>query len=189
MPDPFSDRPGARLYRTGDLVARRPDGLLEFLGRLDLQVKIRGHRIEIGEIEETIARHPDVRECAVVAREEGSGEKRSTHVPRDGVGPIAPALRENSGDKRLVGYVVPRNGSSPSVTQLRGFLKSTLPDYMVPSTFVFLDALPMTSNGKLDRRALPAPEDTRPEGVFVAPRDPIEETLAGIWARLLAVRG
>ena len=161
--DPF--RAGARMYRTGDRARFLPGGDIQFLGRLDHQVKIRGYRIEIGEIEETLARHPEIRACAIAAWE------------------------ETSGDKRLVGYVVPRNGSSPSVTQLRGFLKDTLPDYMVPSTFVFLDTLPMTPNGKLDRRALPAPDHTRPEleDAFVAPRNPIEEGLAEIWAQVLGL--
>jgi len=153
-----------RLYRTGDRARYRSDGQIEYLGRLDDQVKIRGYRIEIGEIEEALTRHLEVRACAVVARQ------------------------EEAGDKRLVGYVVKREGTSPSVTQLREFLKKTLPDYMIPSTFVFLEVLPLTPSGKVDRKALPAPEG-RPEleGIFVAPRDPIEEVLAGMWEQVLGV--
>ena len=153
------------MYRTGDRARFLPDGNIQFLGRTDDQVKIRGYRIEIGEIEQALGRHPEIQACAVAVWE------------------------EKSGDKRLVGYVVPRDGSSPSVTRLRGFLKSTLPDYMVPSAFLFLGALPMTPNGKLDRRALPAPQKTRPalEDLFVAPRTPVEETVASIWRQVLGL--
>ncbi len=163
LADPF--REGERMYRTGDRGRFLSDGQIQFLGRTDHQVKIRGYRIEIGEIEQALTRHPEILACAVAARE------------------------EKPGDKRLVGYVVSRTGSSPSVMELRGYLKSTLPDYMVPSTFVFLDALPLTPNGKLDRRALPAPEQTRPEleDVFVAPRNALEQTVARIWGQVLGL--
>ncbi len=172
IPNPFSDEPGARLYRTGDQVRYLPDGELEFLGRVDHQVKIRGFRIELGEVETALRGHPAVEETVVLAWGD---------VP---------------GEQRLVAYVVGQDGagatgqiSPPTTSDLRAFLKEQLPDYMVPSTFVSLDALPLTPNGKVDRRALPAPDAARPEleGVFVAPRTPVEEMLAGQWAQLLGV--
>src|SRR6185295_10623740 len=156
-PDPFSVEAGARLYRTGDRARWRADGELEFLGRLDEQVKVRGFRIEPGEIEATLRRHAAVRECVVVAREDASG------------------------GTRLVGYIV--GEADPDA--LRAHLRRSLPEYMVPSAFVFLDALPLTPNGKLDRRALPAPEYAAAEERYVAPRTPVEEVLAGIWAEVL----
>jgi acyl carrier protein len=158
VPNPFAATPGERLYRTGDLARYLPDGNLEFLGRIDHQVKVRGYRIELGEIEATLTAHPAVREAVVVAREEGAGEKR------------------------LVAYVV----GEASGAELRAFVRSKLPEYMVPSAFVALAALPLTANGKIDRRALPAPEG-RPEQerAYVAPRTPVEEVLAGIWAEVL----
>ena len=162
--DPFSDEPGSRLYRTGDLARYLADGNIEFLGRLDHQVKVRGFRVEPGEIEAALAAHPGVRECVVVARED---------VP---------------GAQRLIAYLVPAE-DEPSVAALRVHLGQSLPDYMVPSAFVVLDALPLTPNGKLDRAALPAPEGDRAglEGASVAPRDATEEILCGIWCALLAV--
>jgi amino acid adenylation domain-containing protein len=164
LSDPF--RPdGARMYRTGDRARFLPGGDIQFLGRLDDQVKIRGHRIEIGEVEAVLARHPDVVACAVAARQEGSG------------------------DKRLVGYVVLRDG--PSVTDLRDFLMKALPDYMVPSVFVRLTAIPLTPNGKIDRRALPAPDAQAimRAAESPAPRNPVEERLAGIWCEVLGLQG
>ena len=159
IPDPFSAEPGARMYKTGDVARYLPDGNIEFLGRVDHQVKIRGFRIELGEIEAALGQHPAVREAVVLAREDMPGEKR------------------------LVAYVV---GNS-TADELRGFLKDKLPEYMVPAVFVPLDALPLLSNGKTDRRALPEPDRTRPEldEAFAAPRTPTEELLAGIWAQLL----
>jgi hypothetical protein len=153
------------MYRTGDRARFLPGGDIQFLGRLDDQVKIRGFRIEIGEVEEAVARHPEVDACVVSAR------------------------NEDSGDKRLVGYVVARGGAQLSVPQLRDFLKITLPDHMIPATFVFLDALPLTPNGKIDRKALPAPEPSRPStgDSFVAPRNPTEEALSRIWAQVLGI--
>jgi amino acid adenylation domain-containing protein len=162
VPDPFGDQPGARLYRTGDKARWRADGNLEFLGRVDGQVKVRGFRIELGEIEAILAGHPAVRECAAAARADAPGEQR------------------------LVAYVAPREGAAPSADDLRGYLKEKLSDYMVPSAFVFLEALPRKAHGKVDRSALPAPEATRREPV--APRDELERRLAQIWEDVLNVR-
>jgi amino acid adenylation domain-containing protein len=166
IPDPFSDQPGARLYRTGDLARYLPDGQIEFLGRLDHQVKIRGYRVELGEIETTLSQHPEVRDAVAMVRED------------------TPAGR------RLVAYVVPvQPESSPTTSELRRYLKQTLPDHMVPSAFVSLPALPLMPNGKVDRRALPVPGTLRPDlgEAFVAPRTPVEKVLAGIWAEVLAL--
>ena len=166
VPDPFAREPGARLYRTGDLARWRPDGLLECLGRVDHQVKVRGYRVELGEIEAALAAHPAVRQAVVVTREYGPG------------------------DVRLVAYVTAApDRPAPAAAELRQHLKGSLPDYMVPSAFVVLDALPLTPNGKVDRAALPAPERDRRgnEGTFVAPRGPIEERLAGIWSAVLGL--
>ncbi len=159
VPDPFGVSPDARLYRTGDRVRYRPDGNLEFLGRMDQQVKIRGFRVEPGEIEAALVRHAGVREAAVVAREGVSGQ-------------------------RLVAYVVPA-GAPPGPDELRAFLQEKLPAYMVPQAFVRLDSLPLTANGKVDRRRLPAPDDSglpSPE-----PRSPVERALAAVWAEVLGV--
>ena len=163
--NPFSGDGERRLYRTGDRVRYRPDGTIEFLGRIDDQVKIRGFRIEPGEVESVLAQHPGVAESIVLARE------------------------DTPGDKRLIAYVVAGGGAPPSAMQLREFSKSSLPDYLVPSDFVFLAAIPLTPNGKVDRRALPAPEHTRPEleETFVAPRNTIEQTLARVWGQVLGL--
>jgi amino acid adenylation domain-containing protein/non-ribosomal peptide synthase protein (TIGR01720 family) len=164
VPDPFGEKHGARLYRTGDLARYLPDGNVEFLGRLDHQVKIRGFRIELGEIEATLSEHPSVREVLLMAREEHES-------------------------KRLVAYVVTDEENASLHLELRGFLKSRLPEYMVPSSFVFLDALPLTPHGKIDRQALPAPEPLRIEAdeTFVAPQNETEKLLARIWSRVLRV--
>jgi amino acid adenylation domain-containing protein len=163
IPNPFSGEPGARLYKSGDLGRYLPDGNIEFLGRLDHQVKIRGFRIELGEIEAVLGQHPGIRDAVALDRED---------VPAD---------------KRLVAYVVPKDASSPTTYELRNFLKEKLPEYMVPSAFVVLEALPLTSNGKVDRRALPAPDARRPEqdNALVEPRTPAETALAKIWAQVL----
>jgi amino acid adenylation domain-containing protein len=164
VPDPFGDPPGGRLYRTGDLARWRLDGRLECLGRLDHQVKVRGFRVELGEIEAALARHPSVREAVVAARPDPSGEMS------------------------LAAYIARRDGSTPSTAaELRPWLLSTIPEYMVPSAFVFLDALPLTPNGKIDRQALPDPGGARPPAGadFVPPRGPIEQALAEIWSELL----
>jgi acyl carrier protein len=159
----LSQLPGARLYRTGDRARYRSDGTLEFLGRLDHQVKIRGFRVEPGEIAATLAQHPDVRDGIVVARE------------------------DSTGDRRLVAYIVPAaEALAPGVDQLRGFLQARLPEHMIPSAFVVLDALPLTPSGKVDRRALPAPDQTRAGlEALVTPRTPVEEAIAEIWMAVL----
>src|SRR6218665_1895135 len=163
LPNPFSKEPGARMYRTGDLARFRPDGLLDFLGRIDNQVKIRGFRVELSEVETALLGHSEVREAGVVARQDAGSHKR------------------------LVAYVAaPR---TLEAAELRGFLKERLPDYMVPSAFVCLDALPLTANGKVDRKALPSPETTRAaeQRPHVAPRTAQERTLADIWTKVLGV--
>ncbi|MCP4655899.1 MAG: amino acid adenylation domain-containing protein, partial [bacterium] len=180
VPDPCLD--GARLYRTGDLARYLPDGTIEFLGRIDHQVKVRGFRIELGEIEAVLSTHPAVRKTAVLAREEG-GEGDT--ADRRSVGRRPPSVR-------LVAYVTTDPDYlkvAEPVPELRRFLGEKLPDYMVPAAFVVLEAFPLTASGKIDRRALPAPERSRPEleEAFVAPRTPAEETLARIWSQLLAV--
>jgi len=166
--DPFSRDPRARLFKTGDLARYRADGAVEFLGRIDYQVKIRGFRIELGEIEAALSQHPAVKEVVVVARED---------VP---------------GDKRLVAYLVLDQAARQDglfVEVLRDFLKTTLPHYMIPAAFVYLDALPLMSNGKVNRKALPAPDLDRPnlEAAYVAPATPAEQTLAAIWSEVLGI--
>jgi acyl carrier protein len=163
LQDPFSADPQARLYRTGDVGRWREDGNIEFLGRNDEQVKIRGYRIELGEIESQLLHYPGVREAVVLARADGAG------------------------DKQLVAYYT-SSGSTPDVDSLRMHLQSMLPQYMVPAAFVKLDALPLTLNGKLDRKELPAPDSgayTTQE--YEAPSGEVELVIAGIWQELLQV--
>ena len=164
IPDMFSGEPGARLYRTGDRARFLRDGEIEFLGRLDFQVKVRGFRIELGEIESALMQHSSVRECVVV---QGS-------------------LKEQ---QRLIGYVVIEPAKPVSVGELRHHMLERLPDYMAPAIFVFLDALPLTSNGKVDRRALPEPAGDRPllDKGYAAPSTPAEEQLVNIWSEVLGV--
>ncbi len=155
--------PKARLYRTGDLARWLPDGTLECLGRVDNQVKIRGFRIELGEIETILGRHEAVRQCVVVSRDDHAGQ--------------------------LVAYFTPQTGSAPELAALRTYLKKELPDYMIPSAFVSMEQLPMTPNGKIDRKALPAADGAdQIEGEFVAPRDEIEQALARLWGEVLKAR-
>jgi amino acid adenylation domain-containing protein len=163
--DPFSDEPGERLYRSGDLGRYLADGDIEYLGRIDNQVKVRGFRIELGEIESALAEHPGLRESAVVMRE------------------------DRPGDRRLVAYLVSKQQPVPSISELRNFLKERMPEYMIPSAFVFLERLPLNNNGKLDRRALPSPEGERPdiESAQVAPRNRLEKLLSGIWQEVLGI--
>ncbi len=163
IPDPYSPEGGRRMYRTGDLGRYLAEGNLEFLGRADHQVKIRGFRIELGEIESVLGGHPQVREAVVVARE------------------------DQPGDRRLVGYVVPREAGSATGDGLREFLKERLPEHMVPSFFVVMDALPLSANGKVDRQALPAPEGRQTEARYEAPQSQAEKLIAGVWQELLKV--
>lgn len=164
IPDPFC-KDGGRLYQSGDLARFLPDGNLAFLGRMDHQVKIRGYRIELGEIEFVLAQHSSVKQCVVVAREDSPGEKR------------------------LVAYLVSRGDEKPHASKLRAFLGTKLPEYMVPSTFVLLQAMPLTPNGKVDRRALPAPsrENAALDHEYVAPRTALEKKLVQIWESTLGI--
>jgi acyl-coenzyme A synthetase/AMP-(fatty) acid ligase len=174
VPHPYSEERGARLYRTGDTGRRVAGGEIEYVGRRDGQVKVRGYRIELGEIEAALREQRAVRDAVVIAREDG-GEG-------------------GTGDKRLVAYIVAADGAGRAdrvvvnIRELRDQLKERLPEYMLPSHFVLLDELPLNTNGKVDRSALPEPEQAElPSRVFVAPRTPLEEVLAGIWAKVLGV--
>jgi len=174
VPDPFTARAGARLYRTGDLVRYLPDSQLLFLGRIDQQVKVRGFRIELAEIEAVLRSHRAVREAAVVAVE----------ARRDETAGSSPRYQ------KLAAYLVLHPGEpEPQATALRSFLKERLPEYMVPSGFAILASLPLSANGKVDRRALALAETARlaPESPFVAPRNLVEQRLVEIWAELLDV--
>ncbi|MBW4649611.1 MAG: amino acid adenylation domain-containing protein [Kastovskya adunca ATA6-11-RM4] len=161
--NPFDDKVDARLYKSGDLVRYLPNGDLEYLGRIDQQVKIRGFRIELGEIEAVLGQHPAVQDVVVMARED---------IP---------------GVLHLVAYVVPNPKQMPNISELRQFLQARLPDYMIPASFVLLEALPLTSNGKVDRRGLPAPESHRPDlqEVYQAPRSEVERAIATVWQSVL----
>jgi amino acid adenylation domain-containing protein len=165
VPNPFGKEPGERLYWTGDLARYLPDGNIEFLGRADYQVKIRGFRIELGEIETALRQHPDVRDAVALVHE------------------------SEWGDKRLVAYVTAREERNSVINEMRRFLQDRLPDYMVPATFVMLEMLPLTPSGKIDRRALPAPEWSRPdlETAFVASQTETERAITTIWQQLLSV--
>nr|NIT60074.1 amino acid adenylation domain-containing protein [Fodinibius sp.]NIY28657.1 amino acid adenylation domain-containing protein [Fodinibius sp.] len=171
IPNPFTNEPGARLYRTGDLARYLPDGKIEFLGRIDHQVKVRGFRIELGEVEAVLDQHPAVVKAVVVDVEVDSEE----HVSGE--------------SKRLVAYIVSKDGQALPTDELRRFLMAQLPDYMVPSSFIFLDELPLTPNGKIDRQALPASEGHRPEltTTYVAPRTEIERTIAAVCQQVLHI--
>jgi len=163
IPHPFSEEPGARLYKTGDLGRRLPDGSYEFVGRVDDLVKVRGFRVELGEIAKTIRKHPEINDTFVVAVDAGSDRSR------------------------IVAYAVPRPGSTLSATDLRAFVRLKLPDYMVPARLIFLDALPVSRNGKVDRQALPDPGRSRPEldTPLVTPRTSLEKELEQIWRDVL----
>ncbi|MEH1786466.1 MAG: amino acid adenylation domain-containing protein [Nostoc sp.] len=166
--NPFSPNPKSRLYKTGDLARYLPDGHIEYLGRIDYQVKLRGFRIELGEIETALLQHSEVKEAVVIIRED--------------------TPNENS----LVGYIVAEAGqdSLQVISQLRRFLKQQLPDFMVPTIFMALEAMPLTPNGKVDRKALPKPDASRPEleANYIAPRTPIEQQIADIWTQVLNVK-
>jgi hypothetical protein len=163
IPDPFSGEPGARLYKTGDQVRRLEDGSIEFLGRVDHQIKLRGYRIELSEIEAALLRHPAIEDAVVLLREDG------------------PA------GKRLVAYVTTHEASADEAV-LRRYLREALPDYMVPSAIVALAAMPLTHNGKIDRDALPTPEPSRELGEdFVPPQTGLQRRVANVWQELLGV--
>lgn len=165
IPDPFRSGPEARLYKTGDLARFLPNGDMEYLGRIDHQVKIRGFRIELGEIESVLASHPAIHHSLVMARE------------------------DTPGDKRLVAYLVPKLNQQPSIVDLRAHIQRSLPEYMVPSMFSFLQAFPLTPTGKIDRRALPVPvEEHRDQSAIVAPRNEREELLLAIFRDILKVK-
>jgi amino acid adenylation domain-containing protein len=162
VPDPFAPDGLARLYRTGDRVRYRADGNVEFQGRFDQQVKLRGYRIELGEITQALERHPQVKEAVVTV------------------------LEGTQSSKRLIGYIVPR-AATPGIAELKDHLKQTLPEYMLPSQFMFLDAMPRLSNGKINRHALPSPEtvESKESDSYVAPREATEKQLVAIWETLL----
>ncbi|MDP6151442.1 MAG: amino acid adenylation domain-containing protein [Gammaproteobacteria bacterium] len=162
LPDPYSDQPGTRMYRTGDLARYLPDGRLIVLGRTDFQVKLRGYRIELGEIEAELAELDAITQAVVMLRE------------------------DTPGDQRLVGYMTTVEGYEPDTQELSTYLRNSLPDYMVPATYVRLEQIPLTPNGKVDRKQLPAPEWSADQE-YVAPRNGVEEELAVIWADILSV--
>jgi amino acid adenylation domain-containing protein len=163
IPHPFSQDPGARLYKTGDLGRLLPDGSIEFVGRVDDLVKVRGFRIELGEIAKTIRQHPEINDAFVVA------------------------LDADSDRSRIVAYAVPKPRSTISTTELRSYVRKKLPDYMVPTRFIFLEALPVSPNGKIDRKALPIPGRSRPELAtpLINHKTPLEKDLAQIWRDVL----
>jgi hypothetical protein len=168
LPNPFRTGGNERIYRTGDLARYRPDGNLELLGRVDFQVKIRGFRIELGEIENQLRQHPAVRECVVMARQDEGREKR------------------------LVAYLIaapPHANAEHCVASVRRDLEAVLPEYMVPSAFVVLDGFPLSPNGKVNRRALPAPDTNRPAlgSKYVAPSSDVQHVLADIWSEILGL--
>lgn len=164
LPDPFSPNLGPKMYKTGDLARFMPDGNIEYLGRSDFQVKIRGFRVELGEIEQLLSEYPRVKGNAVIAQEKENGEKY------------------------LVAYIVSQDGQRIETTAIREYLRNKLPQYMVPSAFVFMDRLPLNPNGKLDRKALPAPDFTSVTGNdYVAPRNEIEAILADIWKEVIGI--
>ena len=169
VPNPFANGcqlyECSRLYRTGDLVRLLPDGNIEFLGRIDHQVKIRGFRVELGEIEATLGGHPALAQVFVMVRE------------------------DTPGDRRVVAYVVPKAGQTPTAGDLRSYLKERLPEFMIPAAYVFMNAMPLNPNGKVDRKALPAPAviPSETEGTYVAPRTEVEQFLAQKWAETLGV--
>ncbi|HEY0607596.1 MAG TPA: amino acid adenylation domain-containing protein, partial [Herpetosiphonaceae bacterium] len=184
VPDAFGQSPGQRLYRTGDLVRFLPDGNIAFLGRIDHQVKLRGFRIELGEIEAVLAQHPMVQDCTVIVH---SDEQSHTLLVAYVVENQEPRTK-NQEDSTDPGFRTPV-GHPVLGSELRQYVGSRLPEYMVPSMFVVLDALPLTPSGKLDRRALPLPDRSRRDldGEVVLPRTPLEATLASIWAELLGI--
>ena len=163
IPNPFSIEPGERMYKSGDLGRCCPDGAIEFVGRADHQVKVRGYRIELQEVEVVLRDHPQVSQAIVIAHQ------------------------DSSGGQRLIAYLVTRQHSTPSVEELRRSMRERLPDYMLPSTFVFLEKLPLTRNGKIDRNALPVPETIEVAGECKSALSPVEEIIGGIWSAVLGL--
>ena len=164
VPDPYSEQPGARIYRTGDLVRRQTGGMLEFLGRLDHQVKIRGHRIELGEIEATLEQHANIKQCAVIVPEEAGTERQ------------------------LVAYFIPVKSTVVPTNDLQQWLSERLPSYMIPSVFVSPTSFPLNSSGKFDRKALPSPDRAAlKDAESLAPRNQAEEILARLWCDVLGL--
>ena len=162
VPNPYSSQSGAKLYKTGDLARYFPDGNIEFLGRIDNQVKIRGFRIELGEVEAVLSQYPSIQKSVVIVRE------------------------DKPADKRIVAYFVPIPGQEPTGTELRSFFKQKLPDYMIPNAFVSLESLPLSPNGKIARKELPAPDGTLSlQESYVAPRNTTEQQIADVWAQVL----
>jgi amino acid adenylation domain-containing protein len=165
IPDPFSTKPGARLYKSGDVARFLPNRDLEYLGRADQQVQIRGFRVELGEIESVLVEHESVNQAVVIIRE------------------------GRLGDQRLVAYLVPGSVGALNIPELRKHLRKKLPEYMIPQHFVELEVIPLTPNGKVDRRALPEPKvDRQTEESYVAPRSEVEKTIASIWQELLDIK-
>jgi acyl carrier protein len=166
LPDPFSGRAGDRMYRTGDLVQQTEEGKLEFLNRVDSQVKIRGFRIELGEIESALTQFPTIGDNVVIVRE------------------------DTPGDKKLVAYIIKKENQETDLPELRKYLRTKIPDYMVPSAFVFIDQFPLTPNGKIDRKVLPSPQDSAQpeEKEYVAPITDTEIKLAAIWCEILKAK-
>ena len=164
VPDPFSDEKGARLYKTGDLACYRADGVIEFLGRRDNQVKIAGNRIELGEIEAALRAHPAVQSGVVIVRED---------VP---------------GEKKLVAYLVPSNGALQSSSEMRSYLQERLPNFMVPAAFVPMVSLPLSPNGKVDRQLLPAPEAPSAGASILSAKSELESMIAEIWKKVLRLQ-
>ena len=166
IPDPFSEKPGARMYKTGDLCSYLPDGEIKYIGRIDHQVKVRGFRIELGEIEAILNEHPNINACTAMVREMSSREKV------------------------IIAYLQADNDEKPGIADLRAHIANTLPDYMIPAHFVYLEKIPLTSNGKVDRKALPLPQDAEKpklKTAYVAPINQTEKILCTLWADILHV--
>ncbi len=190
VPDPFVQKAGARMYRTGDFARYLADGNIEYLGRADNQVKIRGYRIELGEIEAALNRHPAIRQSVVVARDLLSADSNVSSNPKSKTCPEGTRRVKNPKfEKHLVAYLVSTKHALPPVSELRSFLRERLPEFMLPAIFVPIEALPLTANGKIDRKALPAPGFDRPQLTpeFVAPRTETEELMTQLWREVLKI--
>jgi amino acid adenylation domain-containing protein len=185
VPDPFTNKPGSRLYRSGDLASHLSDADIEYVGRIDNQVKIRGFRVELGEIESTLAEHRSVREAVVLARGRVGDRASSGHAP----GSDDPGGSALHGDKQIVAYVACDRWDPTTVSDLRRHVEERLPSYMSPSSYVMLRTFPLTVNGKVDRKALPAPGEMRPDLdiPFTAPRTQVEREVAQVWSEFLHV--